>query len=81
MASLPSVLCAMDARKCVCDCVDLSNAAVGFERIVSRHKRREYGQKREEKRREKTDRGDLCPDTMRRRWANLSRLSLRQGSN
>ena len=36
MASLPSVLCAMDARKCVCACDDLSQAAEGFERIVSR---------------------------------------------
>lgn len=35
MASLPSVLCAMDARKCVCAWADLSQAAVGFERIMS----------------------------------------------
>ena len=77
MASLPSVLCAIDARKCVCAWADLSQAAVGFERIVSRHKRRENGQKREEKRREKTDRGDLCPDTMRPLVAIWSR-SLRE---
>ena len=40
MASLFSSLCALEARRCACDCIDLSNAAEGFERIVSRHKGR-----------------------------------------
>lgn len=49
MASLLSLRVACDARRCACDCVDLSNAAVGFERIMSRHKRRENGQRREDR--------------------------------
>lgn len=64
-ASLLSLREAWEAWRCVWACIDLSNAAVGFERIVSRHKGAGVMRRREDWEKRRLTEETLCPDTMR----------------